>query len=155
MFFSTDTGAGKAYESFRTIVNSDPLLKSINSEATPLRLKLEEILQRFSNRKRELALETGVVVLDEETLRRNFPEMIITKKTFGDCRKMDYFEVRERSSGFPSAIFYSCENCGGLVRGEPLNSLYDDLGPLSGSAGETYSCRNCGTQLTRIANVHS
>jgi hypothetical protein len=43
----------------------------------------------------------------------------------------------------------------GWVKGEPRQSNYDNLGPLSGSAGARFYCRICNKQLSEYATMFS
>jgi len=49
---------------------------------------------------------------------------------------------------------YRYRTCG-FVPGDPAERNYDELGPMSGSAGIDYSCRICGGHLGREKSVVS
>ncbi|MEX1063878.1 MAG: hypothetical protein WD898_00930 [Candidatus Paceibacterota bacterium] len=47
------------------------------------------------------------------------------------------------------------EDTCGWVKGEPLEKSYDEIGPLSGSAGSELFCKICGKRLCRIVAIRS
>ena len=54
--------------------------------------------------------------------------------------------------GHPHTQAYDCPECG-IVKGEYTSSPYDNLGPLSGTAGLNYNCRLCGAFLYQTTHT--
>ncbi len=51
----------------------------------------------------------------------------------------------------PKGIIEEC----GWVKGNPVGGAYDNIGPLSGSAGIEYYCKICGTLIGRYRGIVS
>lgn len=54
-----------------------------------------------------------------------------------------------------SEFAFFCEHEGLWIQGAPSAAPYDNLGPLSGSAGWNLSCRICGRDIGRLVEKRS
>lgn len=109
---------------------------------------------------RELACKNGAAALKLEDLKSESGKTFVDKgKEFG-CRSAVVLDI---SLALESA--YLCiseyvneadntDTCG-WVKGAPRQENYNNIGPLSGSAGTRFYCRICNKQLSKYATMFS
>ena len=118
---------------------------------------------------REFARAHGFMTTTLEDLRSACGEPFIedpTSKQYKIYRRATARKKPSAAAGkFPmSAVeeayfcvsMYSLSDAGcGWVKGVPAGRLFDNIGPLSGSAGTRYFCKVCNQQIGELATRHS
>lgn len=103
---------------------------------------------------RKVAQKQGLSAEKLEDLESECGEPFIAEKNI-NLKSFDRAsagkEDRETAYFCGRSLFHDkvMEGCG-WVKGEPNTNSYNDIGPLSGSAGTVYYCRICGDEVGRV-----
>ncbi len=123
-------------------------LAKIEAESREIEAKKVQYLK-------EIARKKGVMADSLEGLKaerpESFMEFVEIEPTHLPFR---YAELKDKKTGLLMETAYFCKDsystrgdCCGWVKGSPSSQKYDDLAPLSGSAGIRYYCGICGKMI--------
>lgn len=130
----------------------DPRLFQIDARILALQEEKRAILRENAREQGKLADSPEELFPDKENLVFVIPEVEEGKirRAFGY-----HPENAEELDRIPRARAHFCEECEGWIKGEPLQTKYDEIGPLCGSRGFRYFCRVCDSMIAEVVTVRS
>jgi len=131
--------------------------KKTQAKLNGLNAKIQAILQEKLTVIRTLARRQGIVAekLEDLKSKSGLPFAIETGRSgyIGAAVKKNvslgahvFVDIAE--------VAYFCPGCG-WVKGSPKSTKYNDIGPLSGSAGINYHCKICEAFVGKEVHVRS
>jgi len=113
---------------------------------------------------RKAARKKGIIAQNLADLKSEKGEPFREEKSAG-LQWGDGYQKAFAGSGIKMETAYFCketqlftnpadEGCG-WVKGTPIEKKYNEIGPLSGSAGERFYCRICRQQIGEVITMRS
>lgn len=136
-------------------------LEILNTKLAKIQHQIAKIEKKKMAKIRQIAWRTGVAALKLKDLKSEYGGFVVQKERYGYQRALAIKKEGEYVVDHEGAYqcvneFASLEEKGqtcGWVRGEPTKRKYDEIGPLSGSAGTEYFCRICHKHLGRFVEI--
>lgn len=126
-----------------------------NSEKWKIDLAHQIALENLSKAVSKLAKEKGLVFESlEELAKAEYPNYGFKEE---DGKHYIIFEAggeEVKIQLMENFYYHKCPNCG-YVPGPSIKSKYNELGPLSGSAGDIYSCKVCHKEIEKVPFIIS
>ncbi len=134
-------------------------------ELADLESKIGELQRQKVSRFRELAGQKGVSALKLEDLKSECGKPFVKEAGCDDSfqiaiakdeTRVGHYEFAYRcASQYENPLGAGNKDTCGWVKGAPRDELYNNIGPLCGSAGTRYYCTICGKEVGEFQEIVS